>query len=153
MKLTVQKRLAADVLKTSPKKVRLDTAQLENLKEAITKADIRSMVSSGAITKKKESGHSRGRARKNLEQKRKGRKSGLGSRKGKHTARAPSKQEWMHKIRAQREFLKVLREKGYLNTTHYRMLYSKCQGGYFRNVRHIKLYIAENQIATPKGSQ
>ena len=40
MQLKIQKRLAAQILKTSGKKIRRDSDRLEGIKEAITKADI-----------------------------------------------------------------------------------------------------------------
>jgi len=151
MKLTVQKRLAAKALKTSPKKVKLDTSQLTIIKESITMADIRSLIGSGVIIKKPTSQISRGRARKTLEQKRKGRRSGLGRRRGTRFSRLPRKEEWKNKIRAQREFLKTLKEKGHIDNKAYRHLYDKAHGGYFRNVRHIKLYIDERDLTIKKS--
>ena len=44
MKLKLQKKLAADVLNCSVKRVALDVDRLEEIKEAITKADIKSLA-------------------------------------------------------------------------------------------------------------
>ncbi|MCX6710639.1 MAG: 50S ribosomal protein L19e, partial [Candidatus Woesearchaeota archaeon] len=112
MNLKVQKRIAANILKCSPKRVHFDTERLDEIKEAITKQDLRALISSGAIVKKSKSGVSRGRARKILIQKRKGRQRNAGSIKGKHGARLPQKKSWMNKVRLQREFLKELKKKG-----------------------------------------
>ena len=51
MKLNVQKSLAATVLKVSKHKVKFDQERLEDIKEAITKTDIRGLVSEGAVRK------------------------------------------------------------------------------------------------------
>src|SRR3989344_289019 len=82
MKLKVQKRLAAQVFKISPKKVWFDDDRLEEIKEAITKADMRSLASKGIIRIKPSKEVSRGRARFRQIQRRKGKRKGHGSRKG-----------------------------------------------------------------------
>ena len=81
MKLHVQKRLAADVLNCSSKRIWLDPNSLSEIKEAITKRDIKSLIEQGLIKKKRIKGVSRFRARKILVQKRKGKQKGQGSRK------------------------------------------------------------------------
>ncbi len=49
MKLTVQKRLAASLFKCSEKRVWFDEDRLADIKEAITKNDIKALISQGAI--------------------------------------------------------------------------------------------------------
>ena len=146
MKLKLQKRLAADIQGCSEKRILFDKARLEDIKEAITKLDIRSLISDGAIKEKPVKGVSRVRARKTALQKRKGKRKGAGSKKGKSTARLTKKEAWIRKIRIQRKFLKELRDKGLVNKNSYHSLYSKSKGGFFRNKRHIKLYIEERGL-------
>ena len=146
MKLKLQKRLAADILKCSEKRVWLDKTRLEDIKEAITKLDIRSLIADRAIKAKPMKGVSRVRARKTALQKRKGKRKGYGSKKGKRTARLSKKDAWIKKIRTQRKFLKELRDKGLVNKTDYHSLYSKSKGGFFRSKRHIKLYLEERGL-------
>ncbi len=145
--LKARKRLAADILKCSPKRVWLDPTRLEDIENAITKFDIRSLISEGAIKEKPVSTPSRGRARKRIKQRRKGRQTGEGSRKGKRTARLSKKQAWMNKIRIMRVFLKELRNKEIITSKTYRTLYAKAKGGFFRSKRHIKMYIKEKGLA------
>ena len=52
----------------------------------------------------------------------------------------------MNKIRAQRRVLRELREKGRIDGRSFREIYSKAGGGYFRSVRHVKLYIEERGL-------
>ena len=111
MQLKIQKRLAAQILKTSGKKIRLDSDRLEDIKEAITKADIKSLIKDKAITEKKERGISGYRINKKRLQKSKGRRIGFGSIKGSKGARRGKKRVWIMGIRAQREFLKSLKDK------------------------------------------
>jgi large subunit ribosomal protein L19e len=150
MKLNVQKRLAASVLKCSPKRVWFDEDRLDDIKEAITKQDIKGMISQGAIRLKPVHSISRGRARDTKRQKAKGLQSGSGSRKGKKKARNPSKREWMRKIRVQRQLITTLRDNNIVSRKVYKDLYLKSKGGFFRSVRHIKLYLEERNLIQKK---
>jgi large subunit ribosomal protein L19e len=141
-----KKRLAAKILKTSPKKIKLVADALEDIKKAITRSDIRGLIATKQITKSKKSSQSRVRARKIAAQKKKGRRKGHGSRKGKKTARFPKKEKWMLKVRNQRELLKALREKKLITPLNYRLIYAKIKGGFFRNKRHLRFYLEENKL-------
>ncbi|MEA2038191.1 MAG: 50S ribosomal protein L19e [Nanoarchaeota archaeon] len=143
MKLNNQKRLAAQILKCSEKKVKFDPDSLSDIKESITKADIRNLIKEKVIVKIKDVGVSRVRARKRLVQRRKGKQSGPASKKGSRGARLPRKREWINKIRVQREFLIRLKERKIIDDKLYRDLYLKSKGGFFRSKRHISLYLEE----------
>ena len=147
MQLKNQKVLASQILKCGKGRVKFDPTRLEEIKESITKADIKSLVNDKAIIARPIKGVSRVRARKIIIQKRKNQRSGIGSRKGKKTARLPKKKVWMNRIRIQRELLKQMRDKKIISTSDYRMLYAKSKGGFFRSKRHIKLFIEEKKIA------
>lgn len=95
MKLTTQKRIAAEILKVGTGKVRFDPEKLSEIKEAITKSDIRSLIRTKVITVKKLPYQSKSRTRKTRAQKRKGLKLGPGSRKGRRTARLSRKTAWI----------------------------------------------------------
>ena len=143
MQLKIQKRLAAEILKCSQKKIVFDSSNLKDIKEAITKIDIKALIANKIIWLKPAKNTSRGRARKIAEQKRKGRRKGAGRRKGKRSARMPKKESWKIKIRTQRKLLKELRDKEIIRKKEYQVLYKKAKGGFFRSRRHIKLYIEE----------
>ncbi|MFH0874344.1 MAG: 50S ribosomal protein L19e [archaeon] len=143
MKLNVQKRIAAQIIKGSPKRVKFDETRLEDIKKAITKQDIKSLIDDGVIVALPKRGVSKGRSRAAHAQKKKGLKSGQGSRKGKANARHNKKRTWINKIRLQRSFLKELKTKKAINNETFRMLYAKAKGGFFRSKRHIKLYLAD----------
>lgn len=148
--MRIQKRLAGQLMKTSPKKIRLEPERILDITEAITKTDIRALIADGAITKKPDNNTSRSKANKTKDQKNKGRQKGQGSRKGKKTARLPRKEEWMNKIRKQRAFLKDLKDREVIEKTTYRNMYRKSGGGFFRSVRHIKLYLNDNNLFVAK---
>jgi large subunit ribosomal protein L19e len=146
--LSLQKRLAASASKASSHRITFDPARLNDIKAAITKADIRGLISEGAIMVTPVRGVSRVRARKAAGQRAKGLRKGPGSREGKATANNPAKREWISKVRAQRDFLRELRSKGVIVPDTYRDLYNKSKGGFFRSVRHIKIFINEREMTT-----
>ena len=52
MDLKVQKRLAAQIFGCSPDRVVFDNDRLDDIKQAITKRDLKLLIGDGAITKK-----------------------------------------------------------------------------------------------------
>lgn len=146
MNLETQKRIAADIMKVGKTRVFFDPARLNEIKEAITRSDIRKLIMDLAIQAESKKGNSRFRIRKNLLQKKKGRRSGQGSRKGKASARKNKRQSWINGIRVQRAFLKKLRNKEMITKPAYRDLYNKAKGGLFRSKRHVKLYLEEHKL-------
>lgn len=141
-----KKILAARILNTSPQKVRFASDALADIQKAITRSDMRGLIAVGKIKRVRPNEQSRGRARKIASQKRKGRRQGHGSRKGSQFAGMSAKQVWMNRVRVQRTLLQQLRDRKLLSTSNYRMLYLKSKGGFFRNRRHIKLYITEYNL-------
>lgn len=146
MKLKSQKRTAAQLLKIGRNRVWFDKERLSEIKEAITKADIRKLIKDLAIQARPSKGISGYRTKKNRLQKRKGRRQGPGSRKGTSNARLSRKKSWKERIRVQRRLLKKLREKEYLTPKVYRELYRKSKGGFFRSRRHILIYLEERGL-------
>jgi large subunit ribosomal protein L19e len=52
----------------------------------------------------------------------------------------------MVKIRGLRNLLKTIRKQGSLDKKTFRELYQKAKGNFFRNKRHILLYIEQNNL-------
>jgi large subunit ribosomal protein L19e len=148
--LTTQKRIAAQILKVGITKIWFDPEKLAEIKEAITKSDIRALIRLKSIKRKKINLQSRSRTRKLKLQKKKGQRSGPGSRKGKKTARTPRKKAWVSKIRTQRTFLRSLKEGQLIANKDFRDLMSKATGGFFRNKRHIKTFLGEKNLIKEK---
>ena len=144
--LDVQRRLAAQILKCGTHRIKFDTERLEEIKESITKSDIRSLINNGAILRKRLLNTSSYWTKIRKAQKSHGKQKGQGSRKGKKTARLYPKRVWMNKIRLQRNFIKDLRDQGLISITDYHELYMKSKGGFFRSIRHIKLYTNERGL-------
>ncbi|MHC1570624.1 MAG: 50S ribosomal protein L19e [Methermicoccaceae archaeon] len=139
--LKVQKRMAATLLGVGKGRVWIDPDQLEEVAKAITMQDVRELVEQGIIKKKPEQGISRARARSLAAKRAYGHRKGQGSRKGAKGARAPRKEQWMKRIRAQRRLLSELRQGGELTRSQYRLLYRKSKGGEFRSVAHLRAHI------------
>ncbi len=150
MKLSTQKRLAADVMKVGMSRVWIDPQFEDEVSLAITREDIRRLVDEGAIQKRQIIGVSRGRARYTLKQKRKGQRKGPGRQKGKHTAKLSKKARWIMKIRPMRRELTKLRNEDRITRRVYRDLYLKAKGNAFRSTAHLRTYIAEHKLEAKK---
>ena len=146
MNLTLQRRLASNVLGCSPKRVILNQDKLKEIKETITKADIRGLIADGLITVVPARGVSRGRAILRALQRKKKRQRGHGRRKGKANARSNTKREWINRVRKQRWVLQELRRKGLLDSQTFRDLYLKSKGGFFRSKHHLEMYLQEHTL-------
>lgn len=136
-----QKRLASSVMSVGKSRVRIDPDRIDEVAGAVTRADVRKLVSGGVITAVQKQGVSRGRGRKIAAQKAKGRRTGPGSRKGAKGARTPRKEQWMNRIRALRNELSVLREKGAISPSVYRDYYVRAKGGQFRSRAHLRSHM------------
>ncbi len=150
MNLRSKRLIASRLLKVGLDRVWLDPNRANDIKEAITRDDIRKLVAEGAILVKQKKGVSRGRFRELLIQKRKGRRSGSASKKGTITSRLSKKTIWVNKIRAQREVLSELLQSSKISKEAYKDLRVKAKGGFFRSRRHIKLYLTEHNLWVKK---
>ncbi len=150
MNLSNQKRVSADLLGVGKGKVWFDIDRLDDIKEAITKADLKKLIAEKAIQKRPDAGNSRVRARKRIIQRRKGRQKGKGSFKGKASAMLGRKEKWMILVRGLRSFISELKEKELIENKTYRELYLKIKGGFFRSKRHVKLYLNEHRLFLEK---
>ena len=137
------RRMAADILKVGESRVWIDPEKLDLLQDVISREQVRKLIHEGVIEKRPPSTPSRGRKRIRRLQEKKGRRRGPGSRKG---PRADEKRLWISRIRAQRKFLKYLRERKLIDKTTYRRLYRLSKGGYFRSVAHLRAYIEEHKL-------
>ncbi|KAJ3327600.1 hypothetical protein HDU93_001873 [Gonapodya sp. JEL0774] len=110
--LRTQKRLAAAVLKCGQRKIWLDPNEANDISNANSRQNIRSLIKDGFIIRQPTSIHSRYRVREKLEAKRKGRHTGPGKRRGTADARMPTQVLWMRRMRVLRRMLRKYRESG-----------------------------------------
>lgn len=149
MNLRKQKELASRALGISKSRIKFKAETPDakkNLKEIISRESVKEMLEDKTIVKLPKKGNSRTRANHILAQKKKGRRSGHGNRKGTANARFNEKKKWMIKIRGLRALLRSYKEEGRMDNKVYRDLYKKCKGNFFRNKRHVMLYVEQNNL-------
>jgi large subunit ribosomal protein L19e len=146
MSLKAQRRMAAEILKCGENRVYFDPYLIEEIKMAITRDDIRSLIKDGIIKKHYKKGISNYRKNFRHQRKKRGLARGLGKRKGKKTARTPKKEAWMKRVRAQRRELKKLRDRKQITIANYRKLYKNVKGGMFTSVAQMNRYIKEKGL-------
>jgi len=141
MNLKNQRRVASQLLKCGVNRVWIDPNRAEDASDAITRADVRTLIASGAVKSKQKKGISRARTNYIKAQKAKGRRRGHGSRRGTKGARKPSKEVWIQTIRPIRKKLKQLRESGKIDASTYRKYYLKAKGGVFKSRPHLESHL------------
>ncbi|HEU12856.1 MAG TPA: 50S ribosomal protein L19e, partial [Euryarchaeota archaeon] len=99
------------------------------------------LIKKGVIRKLPKKGNSRSRIRKKQEQKKKGLRTGPGSRKGTKYARLGRKERWIKTIRAVRDELRKLKNEGKIDRKTYRRYYLYAKGGMFRSRAHLLLHL------------
>ena len=152
MNLRKQKELAARALNVSPKRVKINPEKAKDVSELISRESVQELVADGSIKKLPQKGNSRTRANFIAAQKKKGRRQGHGSRKGTQNARFNEKDKWMIKIRSLRTYLKKLKDANKIDGQTYRDLYRKSKGNFFRNKRHLNLYMEQNNLLIATGT-
>ena len=144
------RRIASEIMGMGESKIRFKTESLAKIEEALTREDVRTLIREGDITAVSKRGVSRVRARKKTAQKRKGRRSGTGSRKGTFATRTGDKLAWMAKIRAQRKLLRRFVESGRIPDESTRKIYLMVKGNAFKGVKVFETYLKDNKLLAPE---
>ncbi|HJW98034.1 MAG TPA: 50S ribosomal protein L19e [Candidatus Bathyarchaeia archaeon] len=144
--LNSQRRIAAQVLKIGQNRVWIDPERNEDVETALTREEIRKLIHEGAIKSLPEHGVSRGRARVLHQKRKKGRRSGPGSRTGAGHARVSQKEAWMLKIRSLRKRLKTLKAKKIIPEDSYGRLYRLAGSGRFESAADLERYLKAHEL-------
>lgn len=147
MSLKSQRRLAAEILKTGANSVWIDPERAEDVEGVITRQEIRKLIHEGTIKVADKRGVSRSRARLLHEKKKRGLRTGVGSRTGRSTARTPRKKSWEIRIRAIRARLRDLKARRVIRDDAYRKLYVLAKGGSFSSLANLDQYIETRKLA------
>jgi large subunit ribosomal protein L19e len=142
----IQRRLAAQILKIGENRVWINPERTDDAEAAITREDIRRLIHEGVIKSRPEQGISRARARVLHEKKKKGLRSGRGSKTGSPNAKISKKEAWMSKIRALRRRLRDLKSRKIIAESAYRELYRMASSGRFASVADLERYLKAHEV-------
>jgi len=128
MDLYAKRELVARMLGVGKSRIWFDPTKSDEIVNAITREDLRSLVERGIIKIKPKKGVTH----------REGRKRGPGSRKGSKTSVVSRKRAWITKVRAMRRVLKDMKTRGLITGDSYKTLYRMVKGGQIRSISHLK---------------
>ena len=140
--LRAKKRLAARVTGVGVHRIKFDSDHLDDVADAITRENIRSLITANTIQIKSFTGTSRGRAQNKKDQKNK-RGSKPGAKQGRKGARIGKKEIYVAKVRSLRRLLKIAKERKDITNPEFWSLYKKVGGNTVRNKAHLRLLIEE----------
>ncbi|NIM26338.1 MAG: 50S ribosomal protein L19e [Nitrososphaeria archaeon] len=140
--LKAKKRLASRVIGVGVHRIRFDSDHLDDVADAITRENIRSLITANTIRVKSFTGTSRGRAQQKKEQKNK-RGTKQGSKQGRKGARVGKKEVYVAKVRSLRRILKIAKEREEITNPEFWALYKKVGGNTVRNKAHLRTLIQE----------
>jgi len=143
MDLSLQKRLASEILGVGKDRIWIDPNKTQDVSKALSRSDILDLIDKGIIRVKRVKGQSRTWINYIKEQKKKGRRRGAGSRKGGKKARLDKKENWIKRIRAIRNLLRELKEKNIIDKNLYRDLYKRAKSNEFKSKRAILIYLKD----------
>jgi len=143
MDLSLQKRLASEILDVGKDRIWIDPNKIQDVSKALSRSDILDLIDKGIIRLKQVKGQSRTWANYIKEQKKKGRRRRAGSRKGGRKARLDKKENWIKRIRAIRNLLRELKEKNIIDKKLYRDLYKRAKSNEFKSKRAILIYLKD----------
>jgi len=144
--LSMQKRLAAEILNVGTSRIRIDPESWDDVESALRREDIRRLIKDGVIWAESARRNSRGRWKVLHAKRRKGHRRGSGKRKGAKGARQDEALLWVFTVRKIRRYLKWLRDHKVIDRKTYRKLYLLAKGGTFRSLSDLKRHLTDMGI-------
>jgi large subunit ribosomal protein L19e len=142
--LKTKRLLVSRILGVGANRVRFDSDHLDDVADAITRDNIRSLVTAKIIEIRSIKGTSRGRAHfKKHQRRRRGTKQG--SKKGRKGARVGKKEVYVKKMRSMRHQIKVSKSRKEITNKDYWNLYKQVGGNQVRNLAHLRSLIEETR--------
>ena len=142
--LKAKKRLVSRIVGVGVNRVRFDGDHLDDVADAITRDDIRSLITANTITIKSFTGTSRGRAKtKKIQRSKRG--ATQGSKKGRKGAREGKKAGYVKKVRSLSYVLKIAKDRKEIDNNTFKSIYKKIGGNTIRNRAHLRTVISEAQ--------
>ena len=135
--LRLQRRLAASIFGVGKQRVWLDPNESSEISLANSRKAVKKLIKDNFILKKKISMHSRTRARVHKAEKRLGRHSGLGKRRGAKDGRMPQKKIWIRRQRTLRRLLRNYRNAKKIDKHLYHKLYLDCKAARHSSKRNL----------------
>ena len=140
--LKAKKQLVARMYKVGVNRVVFDSDHLDDVADAITRENIRSLFTANTIKIKPIVGTSRGRAKvKKIQKKKRGVKQG--SKKGRKGARVGKKEVYVINVRSLRYRLKIAKDRKEITIKEFWEVYKKIGGNTVRNIAHLRAIIEE----------
>jgi len=140
--LKAKKRLVSRVTGVGIHRVKFDSDHLDDVADAITRENIRSLITAKKIKIKSIAGTSRGRSYTKKAQKNK-RGTTQGSKQGRKGARVGKKEVYVTKVRSLRRLLKIAKDRKELTNPEFWSLYKKVGGNTVRNKAHLRTLMEE----------
>ena len=140
--LRAKKRLVSRVAGVGIHRIKFDTEHLEDITDAITRQNVRSLITANTISFRPVKGTSRGRAQHKKDQRSK-RGTKQGSKHGRKGARVGKKRVYISKVRALRYILGVAKDRAEITNAEFWTLYRRVGGNTVRNKAHLRTLMTE----------
>jgi len=127
--LKAKKRLASRVAGVGIHRIKFDSDHLDDIADAITRENIRSLFTANTIKIKSFTGNKRGTTQ--------------GSKHGRKGARVGKKEVYVAKVRSLRRLLKIAKDRKDLTNLEFWALYKKVGGNTVRNKAHLRTLMEE----------
>ena len=140
--LRAKKQLTSRIVGVGVHRIKFDGDHLDDIADAITRQDIRSLITANTIKIKSFTGTSHGRAQtKKIQRNKRG--TTQGSKRGSKGARVGKKEVYVAKVRSLRRLLKIAKDRKDIDNPEFWLLYKKIGGNTVRNKAHLRALMDE----------